>query len=117
MSVQKRKNIFLTDEDVNGPAIELARTIWGVEIVRAVDVGLARTDDQTVFDYARERDYVLVSGNIKHHEPKFYQFAESGRDHPGLILIRKENRSSSYYTAEWLALCADENMTNRILRI
>jgi hypothetical protein len=63
----KPKNIILADEDVNGPAIDLARRIWNIEIVRVVDVGLAHTDDQIIFDYAIEHGYVLVSGNIKHH--------------------------------------------------
>jgi hypothetical protein len=73
--------------------------------------------DQCLFDYAVKQRYVIVTANIRDFEPKFYHFAESGEDHPGLILIRKEHRSSTYLIAEWLALRSEEDLTNRLLRL
>jgi hypothetical protein len=113
------QNVYLTDENVDGPAVRLARGL-GVEIIRDVDadVPCAIQDyDQCLFDYAVKRGYVLVTANIRHFEPKFYMFAQTGNDHPGLILIRREHRSSSYLIAEWLALWADEDFTNRLVRL
>jgi hypothetical protein len=112
-------NIFLTDENVGGPAIRIARA-RGVQIIRDADLDLdCELDDydQCLFEYAVENAYVLVTNNIKHFEPKFYKYAESGRDHPGLILIQNQHRSNSTLIADWLDLWSDFDFTNRIERI
>ena len=114
-----RTNVYLTDENVDGPAIRLARWL-GIEIIRDVDTDMPcdiQDYDQCLFDYAVRHEYVLITTNIRDFEPKFYAFAQTGKDHPGLILIRSEHRSSSYLIAEWLALWADENFTNRMTRL
>ena len=114
------KNIYLTDENVHGPAIRLAQTALDVEIIRDVDTEIPcdiEDYDQCLFDYAATHGYVLVTTNIRDFEPKFFRFAETGKDHPGLILIRSEHRSSSRLIAEWLALWVDENFTNRMTRL
>jgi hypothetical protein len=115
----RRKNIFLTDENVDGPAVELAQRL-GVTIIRDVDTDVPceiQDYDQCLFDYAVEHGYIVVTANIKDFEPKFYTFAESGSDHPGLILIRSEHTSSSYLIAEWLALWDDRDFTNTVQRL
>jgi len=114
-----RANVFITDENVDGLAVRLAYGL-GVEIIRDVDTDVPcviQDYDQCLFDFAVGQGYILVTTNIRHFEPKFYEFARTGRDHPGLILIRSEHRSSSYLIAEWLALWADENFTNRMTRL
>lgn len=119
MGKQSIKNIFLTDENVHGPAIELAR-VWGAEIIRNVDVSIPctiRDYDQCLFDYAIEHEYVIVTVNIKHFEPKFWKYAETGHDHPGMIFIRPEHRKSTEVIATWLALLSDTNLKNIPLRI
>jgi hypothetical protein len=119
MSDQPIINTFLTDENVNGPAIEVARA-KGVQIVRDVDLDIpCEIDDydQCLFDYAVEHRYIVVTNNIKHFEPKFYKYAESGRDHPGLILIQPQHISSTFEIAEWLELLKDFDLTNRIERL
>lgn len=113
------RNVYLTDENVDGPAIRLARAL-GMEILRDVDIDVpcAIADyDQCLFDYAVAHGYVLVTTNIRDLEPKFYAFAQTGADYPGLILIRPNYYRSSYLIADWLALWADENFTNRMLRL
>jgi hypothetical protein len=114
-----RKNIFLTDENVDGPAIELAR-VRGVDIVRNVDIELEcelHDYDQCLFDYAVEHHCVLVTGNIKHFEPKVYKYAETGSDYPGIIFIHPDHQHSHYLIADWLELLKDEDMLNRVVRI
>jgi hypothetical protein len=114
-----RRNVYLTDENVNGPAIELAR-LRGVQVIRDVDTEIPchiRDYDQCLFDYGIEHGFVVVTGNIRHFEPKFYAYAETGGDHPGLVLIRPEHRTSSVIIAEWLELWSDEDLTNRIVRL
>lgn len=114
-----RTNIYLTDENVDGHAIRLARGL-GVTIIRDVDTDVPcdiQDYDQCLFDHAVRHGYVLVTTNIQDFEPKFYAYAQTGEEHPGLILIRSEHRSSSYLIAEWLALWAEENFTNRMTRL
>src|SRR5574341_1412172 len=96
-----RTNIYLTDENVDGHAIRLARGL-GVTIIRDVDTDVPcdiQDYDQCLFDHAVRHGYVLVTTNIQDFEPKFYAYAQTGEEHPGLILIRSEHRSSSYLIA------------------
>jgi len=113
LSEQPPRNTFFTDENVSGTAISLAR-VFGAEIITTEEVGLRRADDLTLFDYAVEHGYVMVTVNVKHFDPLWYQFAATGRDHPGLVYIRRKHFHSHRLIAEWLALLADEPMTNRI---
>jgi hypothetical protein len=114
-----RRNVYLTDENVEGPAIELARAKYGLEIVRDVDLDIPCSSgvkyDECLFHYAVEHRYVLVTGNYKDFDYQFYEYVETHDDHPGLILIPRHHRRSHYLIADWLALCADEDMTNRVL--
>jgi hypothetical protein len=113
------QNIFLTDENVNGPAIEIARRL-GVEIIRDVDIEIpCEIDDydQCLFNYAAEQGYVLVTNNGDDFEWQFYRFAEGGQDHPGLVIIQPNHNRSSQLIADWLALWIDEPFTNRLMRI
>jgi hypothetical protein len=123
MSELAINNIFLADENVNGKAIEIAQAA-GVQIIRdqdldrVADLNCTIQDyDQCLFDYAVANGYVIVTGNRVDFEPKFYQFAESGTDHPGLVLIRPEYHKNGTLIAEWLQLLADQNLTNKIERI
>ena len=112
-------NVYLADENVHGPAIRLALSL-GVRIIRDVDIDVhcdVEDYDQCLFDYAVEQGYIIVTANVRDFEPKFYKFAESGEDHPGLILVRREHRRSTYLIAEWLALWSEEDLTNRLLRL
>jgi hypothetical protein len=111
-----RKNIFLTDENVEGPAIEIARA-RAVEIIRDVDTDIPCDIDhydQCLFDYAAANGYVLVTANRKDFDLKFFEYAKTHNSHPGLVLIHKNHRRSHYLIAEWLVLLSDEDMTNRI---
>jgi hypothetical protein len=114
-----RRNVFLTDENVNGDAIELARNA-GVPIIRDQELALdcrIKDYDQCLFDYAVEHHYIVITANVKHFEPKFYRYAETGREHPGMILIRASHVSSVFVIAEWLELWVDQDLTNRLLRL
>jgi hypothetical protein len=111
---------FYTDDDVDGPAIRWARNL-GVAIVTSNEAGNTGEYDETHFSYAVNHDYVLVTGNIKDFEPLFYAYAVSGLDHPGIVFIRSEIRTSSGFIAEELQILFElgtrEEMKNRIVRI
>jgi hypothetical protein len=113
------QNIFLTDENVDDPAIELA-IARDVQIIRDVDIDIPceiHDYDQCLFDYAVEHNYVLVTNNTKDFEPKFWHYLASGQVHPGIIFIRNQHRSSSKIIAEWLKIYATEPCTNLARRI
>jgi hypothetical protein len=113
------KNIFLTDENVDGPAIIIALA-KSVDIIRDVDTDVPcdiNDYDQCLFQYAIEHNYVLVTGNNRDFEWQFYKYAETGKDHPGLLLIQSKHNRSSYLIAEWLELLSDMDLTNTIFRI
>jgi hypothetical protein len=113
MSLPIVVNTFLTDENINGDAIELARKIWDVRIVRPVDVGLMRTADMLLFEYAIREGYVLVTGNTRHFAPLVKRWIAEGNTHPGIVYITKKHRDNSHLIAQMLALYAAEPMTIR----
>jgi hypothetical protein len=115
----KLRNVFLTDENVDGPIIRLARA-KGVEIIRDVDTDIPCDIDhydQCLFDYAIEHNYVIVTANIRDFEPKFYKYAETGKDQPGIVFITSKNLHNHFEVAEWLAELQFEDLANWIWRI
>jgi hypothetical protein len=111
---------FYADDDVDGPAIRWARKL-GILIVTSNEAGNSGARDSEHFSYAVEHGYVLITGNKKDYEPLFYEWAESGADHPGMIFIGPDIRTSSGVIAEELQLLNElagrEFMKNRIWRI
>lgn len=105
MTESTSKIIFYTDDDVNGRAIRLARHL-GVEIVTANEAGMRGAYDQEHFDYALERRYILVTGNITDYENIYYEWAKSGDDHPGMVLIAADLRTSTVRIAKELETIA-----------
>lgn len=114
------KITFYTDDDVDGPAIRWARNL-SVPIVTANDAGNRGAYDPVHFAYAAEHNLVLVTGNVQDFEKLFYEWAQSGRDHPGMVLITPEHRTSSGLIAQELQILYELEtqsfMRNRIWRI
>jgi hypothetical protein len=98
-----RRVAFYADEDVNGPAIRIARNL-GVGIVTSSEVGLSGPSDDEQFSYAVEHGYVLVTGNIRHFAPMFKEWLAAGRDHPGMVFIHPRHHRNSKRIAEELHL-------------
>ena len=114
------KKIYVTDANVFGPAVELARSKHGLQVIRDQDLNLEcdlDDYDQCLFDYAMEHGYVLVTGNIKDFEPKYYEYAATHETTPGIIFIQPNHSRSAELIAEWLALWEDEDLTNTVKRI
>jgi hypothetical protein len=111
---------FYADDDVNGPAIQWAKSL-GIQIVSSNEADNRGAHDPIHFSYAIEHNYVIVTGNKKDYEPLYFEWAESGADHPGMVLIGPDNRNSSGYIAQELLflyeLADKEYMKNRIVRI
>lgn len=111
---------FYMDENVDGDEIRRARGA-GVKLITAGEAGNLGANDPAHFRYALEHDYVLVTANVRHFEALFYQWAETGRDHPGLVLISAKSvyRSGSVATELRLLYEAGNKayMRNRVWRI
>jgi hypothetical protein len=115
MSDTSIKNIYLTDENVDGDAIDYARRRYRLEIIRDVDIEVPcdhRDYDLCLFYYAIEHGYVLVTGNKKHFERRFYQYIADHDDHPGIVLILENHQRSSELIGDWLALWLDQDIRN-----
>jgi hypothetical protein len=71
-------NIFLTDENVDGPVITIAREMAVISILRDVDLEVPcdiQDYDQGLTDFALANGYVIVTANIRDFHPnmKHYQ--------------------------------------------
>ena len=79
---------YLLDENVNESGRVKARCVeWGITVHRVHDFDLLETDDRLIFQFAQERGYVIVTGNI--HEFRAFQREanERGEVLPGAIYI------------------------------
>lgn len=115
----RRRNIYLTDENVHGPAISLALAKYRLQILRDVDLDIPCDSDdydECLFNYAMQQGYILVTANIKDFEWRYYRYAET-HETPGMIFIQAKHSRSSALIAEWLALWEAEDFMNRIGRI
>jgi hypothetical protein len=119
MGDQPRKNIYLTDENVYSPAIELAREKYGLHIIRDVDIEVPCDNDVydiCLFHLAMEQGYVLATGNNLDFEWQYYEYAET-HETSGMILIQPNHARSTDLIADWLALWEEEDFRNWLVRI
>lgn len=105
---------LLADEDVDGPAITIAREQLGLQIIRVIDVGLAHTDDLEIFRYAEQNGYVIVTGNFKDFPTILAEWVMTGNQHYGVIIIGSKHYKNSLYIARKLAEVVAEDMRNRV---
>jgi hypothetical protein len=80
--------VYLLDENVNESG-RIARrcAAYGLKVYRVHDFGLLETDDRIIFEFARQRGYVLVTGNIDEFRIFQRETAERGELCPGTIYI------------------------------
>lgn len=82
---------FLTDEDLYGPTISAVRRLEPtLEIVRAVDVGLAHVDDSIVLEYATTNGFLLVSHDVNTMKAAAEQRLAAGQGISGLFLVPQD---------------------------
>jgi hypothetical protein len=111
-----RINTFLTDANVQGPAIRLALKLGVQRLIRDVDTDVPceiQDYDQCLTDYAIQQGYILVTGNVDDFAPKYTRLEQ----HPGAAFITPHHHRSYYHIAEWLKLLEDQDMSNQIVWI
>lgn len=109
-------NTFLTDENVDGPVITIAREMEVESILRDVDleVPCAIQDyDQCLTDYAVANGYVMVTANIRDFRPKY----EALPTHPGIIYITAKHRHNHLEIARRLRALQHEDLTDQFIWI
>lgn len=109
-------NTFLTDENVDGPVITIARDMEVSSILRDVDLEVPCTlpdYDQCLTDFAVEHGYVLVTANIRDFRPKY----EALPTHPGIVLITANHRHNHLDIAKRLRALQHEDLTGQFVWI
>ena len=76
--------------DENIP-VSLAATLRhrGIGAIAAQEAGLKGATDDEQMAYATRTGHALVTSNVRHFLSIFRQFHDSGRNHPGLILVTR----------------------------
>jgi hypothetical protein len=79
---------YLLDENVNESGKVKARcSEWGITVYRVHDFDLLGADDRLIFQYAKEHEYVIVTGNIYDFRAFQREANERGEVLPGAIYI------------------------------
>lgn len=81
---------FLTDENVTGPLLpQLRLHLPGIDIVRAVEVGLGQTPDPIILQWAADNGRVLITRDEKTMTDFARERVRNGLPMPGVIVMRQ----------------------------
>ena len=86
----------MTTDKFHAPKLLLDEHIWmhlakllreqGFDVVHAVEVGLANTDDHVILQVAVQEHRAVVTFNTKDYEPLLIRYFEEGKEHYGIIV-------------------------------
>ena len=105
-------NTFLTDANVDGPVITIARDMEVASILRDVDLNLPcaiQDYDQCLTEFAVANGYVMVTANIRDFRPKY----EALPTHLGIIYITANHRHNHLEVAKTLCALRHEDLTDQ----
>lgn len=109
-------NTFLTDENVDGPVITIAREMEVISILRDVDLEVPcniQDYDQCLTEFAVANGYVIVTANVRDFRPKY----EALSTHPGIIYITAHHRHNHLEIAKRLRALQHEDLMNQVIWI
>jgi hypothetical protein len=79
---------LLSDEDVHEDVVRgLRRREPGLDIVRAVDVGLGHTPDPIILDWAASEDRILLTGDLNTMVGFAWVRVQSAQPMPGVLAL------------------------------
>lgn len=111
---------LLTDEDVHDDIIRgLRRREPTLDIVRVLDVGLNRTPDPDILQWAASQLRVLITGDLNTMVGSAWARVQAGQTMPGVLALL-ENKAIGRVIDDILlvALCyAPEEIDNQVLFI
>lgn len=73
-------------DEMYGPSLVRALDAHEVEVVTAIELGLAGLSDADLLDAAAERDFVLLSENVADFARLASELVAAGRHHPGVLI-------------------------------
>ncbi len=80
---------LLTDEDVHGDIVKgLLKRQPTLDLLRVQDVGLRKTADSTILDWAAQHDRVVVSVDKKTLAGDAWNRVVNGKPMPGVAILR-----------------------------
>jgi predicted nuclease of predicted toxin-antitoxin system len=90
------------DEDSSGDALTAVLRSTGLDVVTAYEVGLERTDDAVLLEWAARESRVVVTANKLDFLRLSLEWAEAGRSHAGIV-IRYPNQAPEVLAARAIA--------------
>jgi Domain of unknown function (DUF5615) len=102
---------LLSDEDLAGAVVRgLLQRLPGLDFVRAQDVGLMRTPDPDILEWAAANDRILVSGDRRTLSAYAWDRVARGLFLPGVFLLRRHTTTAGAIDAlELIALTSEHN--------
>jgi hypothetical protein len=101
---------FLSDENFNGPVIDgLFLRQPDLDLVRAIDVGLAEAEDAVLLEWAAAENRVVLTHDIETMPIVAYERLDAGLPMPGVLLVHKMTIASAIEEILFIALCGDES--------
>lgn len=77
---------FLFDEHVNAQAMKKLQE-RGVDVVHVGDVGLLKTDDAVIFDWARREARIIITRNYQDFAPLASEAGRRQMIFPGILFL------------------------------
>jgi hypothetical protein len=81
---------LLSDHNFNGRILRgLRRRLSGLDVVMALDVGLASIDDLELLEWAANEDRIVLTHDVNTIPGFAYQRVHNGASMPGVFLVPK----------------------------
>ena len=107
---------LLADENFNGPIIAGLREKYAeVDLVRAQDMGLRRTPDEVILQWAAEHNRVLLTHDRKTMPLFAYMRVGTGLFMPGVVIVQVRSVSRVMEEIALLGICGlAEDVENQV---
>jgi hypothetical protein len=82
---------FLADQDFNEAVLEgVLRTEPSIQIMRLREVGLRKSDDASVLEWAAQRNLIVLSHDVNTMSKEALERLSRGERMTGLLLVRQQ---------------------------
>ena len=79
---------LISDQNFNGRILRgLSRRVAHLDLVRALDVGLARVDDPVLLEWAATEDRIVLTHDVNTIPGFAYDRVRAGHAMPGIFLV------------------------------
>ena len=92
--------LYLDDDTVNALLVRLLKRA-GYDVQLPSDAGRDGSSDPVQLQHSIRTNRVLLSGNHRDFEELHELIHQAGGNHPGILIVRRDNDSSSRLDASW----------------